>query len=217
MRWFFIVLVAANLVYFGWENYFRENRNDELSQQNKTVVDTAQGLKLLSEKGGAISEALPDSSVPDTGRGMLLGGYSQQARVEHLRQRLLALGVEGRIVERKSTVNHEYWVYMLPLSSRAATLRLVKELQARKFDAFLVNEGELANGVSLGVFPVEEAALVVIERLRLAGYRAETKKIPRGEVGYWYFVAEELSGLVDETLLKELTKTFPDIQIRVQE
>lgn len=214
MRLLLFVLVMANVAYFAWQNYFKPAPESRVRQISAPVSNTLPTLVLLSEaqsRTGALADGrrLPQGSQAGL---VQLGGFLERARAEELRQRLLSLGVDGQIVQKDTAAEQEYWVYMPPLSSRAATLRLLKELQARKLDGFLITQGELSNGISLGIFPHENSAEAILERLQIAGYQAQIKKISRKQSAYWFEISREGQRLVDEKILEALLQDFPSMQ-----
>ena len=214
MRSVLILLLLANVGYFAWQNYFKP---DVAVLPAKTVQVTSNNLPalvLLSEarQKPAMAQGEPPEFSGAAAGTLLLGGFVERSRIEELRQRLLSLGVGGEIVERQQATEEEYWVYMPPLSSRAATLRLLKELQARRLDGFLITQGELANGISLGIFPHENSADAILERLQIAGYQAKIKRIARAQSVYWFQVARDGQGLVDERMLRALSNDFQGMQ-----
>ncbi|TDQ36368.1 SPOR domain-containing protein [Thiopseudomonas denitrificans] len=215
MRLILLVLVAANIAYFAWQNYF--NIYPERSVPVRVVESQVNGLPslvLLSESRVERSWQQTNPVVPQglPGGRILLGGFVSRDEVDELRQRLLGLGIAGQVVQKDVPAEEEFWVYMPPLSSRAATLRLLKELQARKLDGYLITQGELANGISLGIFPHENSAEAVLERLQMAGYQAQIKKISRNQTAYWFEVSAAAQRLLDDKLLESLLKDFPLMQ-----
>lgn len=217
MRWILLLLVLVNLGYFAWETY----TGTSVPVRDAGVVKVIQksGLPpvlLVSEKpatGSANTERKEPAAEREAGQGkIVLGGFDSRERIEALRQRLLSLGLDGRIVEQSLDAEMEYWVYLPPLASRAATLRLLRELQARKVDGFLIAQGELANGISLGIFPREDSAKAVQVRLLNAGYQAQIKMISRQQSAYWFEVSGESQRLLDDEMLKELLDDFEGLQ-----
>ena len=85
-------------------------------------------------------------------------------------------------------------------------------MQARKLDGFLIAQGELANGISLGIFPHENSAEAILERLRQGGYQAQIKKISRKQEVFWFEVSSGSERLIDEATLQILLKDFPGMQ-----
>lgn len=221
MRWLFFVLVFANLVYFAWVSYLRPTGVI-------TVVSPAlegdknrgrgSGVILVSELDSASAQVGEDvGSLSLAGGGKtLLGGFLDRQRIEALKQRLLSFGIAGKVVQVEVEAEKEFWVYLAPLASRAATLRLLKELQARKLDGFLITQGELADGISLGIFPQEATAKAVYERVKLAGYDARLREITRSQNAYWFEVEASGQRLLDEGMLAVLLEDFPGLQHRQQ-
>lgn len=213
MRVLLLLLIMANIGYFAWYNYFRPVAAAPVIRSETASVKLP-GLTLLGEAGSAKAARQPaGTSLPDAGSElMLLGGFFDHETANALRQRMLGLGVDGQVIRQERPAEQEYWVFLPPLSSRAATLRLLKELQARKLDGFLIAQGELANGISMGIFPHENSAEAILERLRQGGYQAQIKKISRKQDVYWFEVSRGGERLIDEGTLQMLLKDFPGMQ-----
>ncbi len=213
MRVLLILLIMANIGYFAWYNYFRPAAPVSIVR-SKTITAQLPSLTLLGEPGAERAGRQAASvSLPDAENGlMLLGGFFDQATASAFEHRMLELGIDGQLVRQERPAEQEYWVYLPPLSSRAATLRLLKELQARKLDGFLIAQGELANGISLGIFPHENSAEAILERLRQGGYQAQIKKISRKQEVFWFEVSSGSERLIDEATLQVLLKHFPGMQ-----
>lgn len=213
MRILLFLLVAANIGYFAWYNYSRPAAPAPALSSTTTAAKLP-GLTLLAE----VPASQPDNKAADTGLSdaggelMLLGGFFEQESADALKQRLFGLGIDGQLVQQEKPAEREYWVYLPPLSSRTATLRLLKELQARKLDGFLIAQGELANGISMGIFPHESLAEEVMQRLQESGYQARIKTVSRKQAVYWFEVASRSEQLIDERTLQLLLKDFPAMQ-----
>ena len=93
-----------------------------------------------------------------------------------LEQRLRALGVVHHWQVESVDGPSDYWVYLPALPGSSATQRLLKELQSKNIESYLIAEGEIKGGISLGVFVREDAAIAVQNRLRQAGYEARIQK-----------------------------------------
>lgn len=215
MRISFVLLLVANIAYFAWHSYFQSG-NRGAAPQNKALAASLPQLELLGEERGIVPGNARDVRKQEgitAGGGLILGGFYEEKLAGQLRQRLLGVGVNGHIVQYQMEAEQEYWVYMPPLSSRAATLRLLKELQARKLDGFLITQGELSNGISLGIFQHENSAQAMFERLQQGGYQAKVKKISRQRPVYWFKVSASSERLIDETMLQALQNDFPGLQL----
>lgn len=213
MRWILVLLVASNILYFFWHNHLRPVPEKPVTELLLEAGEAAlPPVVLLAERQKKAGPEARAGTASSTAHKMLLGGFTQQEMADELRQRLLSLGIDGRLVTSELAAGEEFWVYMAPLSSRAATLRLLKELQARKIDGFLITQGELANGISLGIFQHESSAVAVLERLDLAGYQAKIKNISRQQSLYWFEVSAAGRRLLDDRTLSVLSVDFPGLQ-----
>ncbi|MFU7351981.1 SPOR domain-containing protein [Pseudomonas paraeruginosa] len=225
MRWFFLFLLALNVFYYVWHQQQSPLRAKEIAPL-ELYKDGQKNILLLAESdlaGKAHTERTQVPTMPpaqaETPAGsesacLYLGGGGAEADARRLQQRLLGLDIEAE-VEARGEMSVDYWVYLPPLASREAALRQLKELQARNIDSYLIGEGALANGVSLGMFSARDSAESAQARLKTAGYEAELKELPRGQRDFWVRVAPASRRLVDEQLLQELARDFKGLQHQI--
>lgn len=209
MRWIFLLLVALNIFYFVWTQ-----------QQPLSIGDGAasfvladgpkRNLSLVSEQ----QATSPARSAADTGEGMCLhlGGFEQEERATALAQRLLSLDIQAQQSAIRVEFAKDHWVYLPPFGSRDAALRQLRELQARGIDSYLVTEGDLQNGISLGIFSVQGSAAALLERMRAMGYGAELRELVRERREYWVRVPPAASDLIGDELLGRLSANFPGLR-----
>ncbi|MNV75508.1 Sporulation related domain protein [compost metagenome] len=139
---------------------------------------------------------------------LFLGGFEREEQAREVEQRLISLDVRSAVQPVDAAAGTDYWVYLTPLASREASLRQLKELQARKIDSYIVTQGDLVNGISLGIFPRLDSAESVMQRLRDAGYEPFMRELSRAHRDYWVRVAPESRRLVDDPLLEQLSRDF---------
>lgn len=212
MRWIFMLLVVLNAFYYVWHQ-------QQVPMQAKEVAplslyqDSRRDIQLLSESKpqerriSAVKEEQPEQAVC-----LFLGRFDEEAQAQQVEQRLLSLDIrsQSQVVESAGAV--DYWVYLPPLASRQASLRQLRELQARKIDSYIISQGDLANGISLGIFPRHDSADSVISRLRRAGYEPLLRELPRANRSHWVRIAPESRRLVDDSLLERLSLDFNGLQ-----
>lgn len=87
-------------------------------------------------------------------------------------------------------VSSTWWVHLPPFAAEADARVMLAELQTKKIDSFYMRTGELAGGISLGVFSRKESAYLWQADLQKRGYPALVKEIPR--MGKLFQVAIEL-------------------------
>lgn len=216
MRWLFLLLLLMNIGLFAWQHRLAPSGSSELPllarQTEGSSVQAVQGLTLMAEA----EKPGPQSPVSTAGGAaahcLVLGGFDAVERARQLEQRLLSLDVGARVVTTEASFGADHWVYIPPLASRQASLRQLRELQARGIDSYLITEGELANGILLGVFPRLDSAVSIAEKLRGAGYEPQVRELPRIYQEYWVRVARKSQRLVDDAMRARLSADFLDLK-----
>lgn len=217
MRWFFFLLILLNIGLFAWQQRMAPEVTSELSLTPRSeYAGPVETLQLLAEAGPRAAQPVAQVAVQlqaiPANECLVLGGFDAAERAGQLEQRLLSLDIGARVITRDAAFGSDHWVYIPPLASSQASLRQLRELQARGIDSYLITEGELANGILLGVYPRLEAAVGVADKLRAAGYEPQVRELPRVYQQYWVRVASKSRRLVDDQLLARLAGDFPDLK-----
>lgn len=210
MRWMFLLLVVLNLFYYVWHQQQAPLRPKEVAPLT-LAQDSKRDIQLLSESD---EPARREQAVREVAGAvcLFLGGFELESAATAVEQRLISLDIRSRVQSMDAAAEVEYWVYLPPLASRQASLRQLKELQARKIDSYIITQGDLANGISLGIFPREDSAKSVMQRLRDAGYESALRELPRSRRSYWVRIAPESRRLVGDALLQSLAFDFNGLQ-----
>ena len=203
MRWIAIVLVLLNAIYWGWL---------QLGQANEQKLSAKTDMKLYAEQVQrlevvTVTEPTPVDEpvkvVQEVAEVIedcwLIGPFEEAISVDQVRGRLKALSIDFPVRETEVETSRDYWVYLAPKANRKSALKLLRELQGKKIDSFLVTEGELANGISLGLFTQKERAERVREQRIEQGYDAEIKEVPRTLTQVWgLYDGRKYGPLMDE-------------------
>lgn len=215
MRWILLLLLLLNAFYYVWHQQQAPLRAKEVAPAD--AYQTARrDIRLLSEAGASsprsqaaapVAEASPEAAVC-----LFLGSFEEEARAKVVEQRLLSLDIQADVRSVDAAAGVEYWVYLPPLASRQASLRQLRELQARRIDSYIITQGELANGISLGIFPRNDSANSVMQRLRDVGYEPQIRELSRAHRNFWVRVAPQSRRLADEYLLGRLAGDFAGLQ-----
>ena len=212
MRWLFLLLFILNLFYYVWHQQQAPLRPVEVAPLEQYRL-RQQDIHLLSESSAvAVQPSALDKSSAAHSSCMFLGGFDVSGEAEALRQRLAGLDVESVVEGVDDATGVDYWVYLPPLGSRDASLRQLKELQARQIDSFIIAEGDLSNGISLGIFPRLESAESVMTRLVGAGYEPALRELSRDQRSYWVRVDPQHMRLVDGEMLGVLGADFRELR-----
>jgi hypothetical protein len=213
MRWLFLLLLVLNLFYYVWHQQQAPLRVKEIAPLS-LHQEVRQDIRLLSESGGAQSrrEHPVEAAAGGSEVCMFLGGFDQEDSAKLVEQRLITLDIQSQVRVVDAPAGLDYWVYLPPLASRQASLRQLKELQARKIDSYIITQGDLSNGISLGMFPRNESAESVMQRLREVGYEPQMRELPRAHRNFWVRIAPESRRLADDALLQSLARDFTGLQ-----
>jgi hypothetical protein len=215
MRWAFMLLVVLNLFYYAW--HLQEMHAIPKDMQFPALTRSVQeSIKLLSERSEPLSYTSPSVDQSSREKCLFIGGWGRRPPSEQLRQRVLSLGASGDITEESVSSDTDYWLYLAPLASREASLRQLRELQARQIESYLIAQGDLANGISLGMFARYEAAMSAAQRIRIAGYEPELRELPRSRNSYWVRIKPEERRLIGALVLQQLSVDFQNLQHRVE-
>ncbi|MDP9942748.1 SPOR domain-containing protein [Ectopseudomonas alcaliphila] len=215
MRWILLLLLLLNAFYYVWHQQQAPLRAKEVAPAN--AYQTARkDIRLLSEadapRSRAGSPAAAEAATPEAAVCLFLGSFEEEVRARVVEQRLLSLDIQAEVRSVDAAAGVEYWVYLPPLASRQASLRQLRELQARRIDSYIITQGELANGISLGIFPRNDSANSVMQRLRDVGYEPQIRELSRAHRSFWVRVAPESRRLADEFLLGRLAGDFAGLQ-----
>ncbi len=226
MRWTVIFLVFANLSYFAWGSYHESRGGYWLPEESDDYTEvSAERLVLLVETSGAHSATSSDmagvkpliNSSIQSGRKLVneclvVGPFANVVEVDELQQRLFAVGVSSHERADENSQQQDYWVHIPPLPSRDAAIRLLRELQAQRIDSFVITQGELANGISLGLFSRSESAKTVSRRLTDAGYGVAIKSLPRVPEQWWLEMDSTVESRLSSSFWDETTDQFPELK-----
>lgn len=191
MRSIFIALIIINLLVFAAQWLLRDSPSLVAAAPLAAQAPSLQGasLQLLSEAEGAAQKKAPvvsanrtpsrPSAVEASSMCTMVGPFIQLLHAEYLIERLQAMEADAEIQAIEVPDGLGYWVYLPPEMSEKEALRRLYELQAKKIDSYIIPNGELTNGISLGIFNDRSAANIRINEIREQGYRAELREVAR--------------------------------------
>lgn len=185
MRWVFFCVLILNVVYLVWSLAVSSAPTPAIS----VAPQSSEGheLTLLAEAGvESGTEALVGESSPLC---VTLGPWGSMAPAQKKLTELNQRGYVGRVSPVQVAKDRLHWVFLPAVESREAALRVLRDLQNKKVDSFIVGEGEDENAISLGYFSSPESARGLSVKMQTAGYPAETRETERVEIEYWLYFA----------------------------
>lgn len=211
MRTLFVVLLLGNLALAGWifsQTPFAQDflgAGDDQVSRKDMVADSkppatsalaskqapeAQDSRRPADAGDEVEEP-PGSagaraaSMSDARICELLGPFVDEGQGEGILAKLRQTGVEAEISGMDVPGPSDYWVYHPPLSSRRAALRKLAEFQSKGIDSFVITQGALVNGVSLGLFTQKRSADDLVSQIQRLGYPAQIQEVYRSRREFW--------------------------------
>ncbi|MCB1837572.1 MAG: SPOR domain-containing protein [Alcanivoracaceae bacterium] len=187
MRWVFFCLLILNVVYLVW-NLVAAAVTPAVPQVAPAAA-SAPTLALVDETvaGGQRGQVSASQVQPELALCATLGPWESAAAADKVLSGLSAQGYRGTLRTILAERERLHWVYLPAYPDRDAALRVLRELQSRDVDSFVVSDGEDANAISLGYFSSEESARGLAVKMKAAGYPAETRVTNRKVSEYWLY------------------------------
>ncbi len=195
-------MVMINLAYLGYQ--FSQPETVEHASSVIVAVNDAKPIRLLSEtkvRAKSVSQAPVRQSLC-----WAVGPYLAELDAKNMHSRMLALDIPAYQDKRSVVVKTESWVYLPPLANKKMALRKLKELQKRKIDSFVITEGELANGISLGLFSQQESVDRLLEKLAKKKIIPKVKSLERKRNQIWLMAPLSKRAPIDEKTRLRLLK-----------
>ena len=218
MRAIFILLLAANLVFFGYQYLTAANNKAATDVKVKIEVSAqGEGLQLLTEqeRGAELRartksepkaelQSVVDDEQTEAEFCTMIGPYGQLLQAEYAVERLVALGAVAHITPVEIKEGESYWVHLKPEMSEKEALRRLYELQKKNIESHIIAKGELNNGISFGRFADYAEAEARSAEIKNHGYDAEIKMLPKMIQETWVVVEAGFAEKIDETVWSDL-------------
>lgn len=216
MRWLFVFLIVLNGIY--WLYLWRLPPAQPVAEAAPpaAVATGAASLQLLAERPpppreDPVLERLPEVAVepPPVPACLMLGPFAEMVSGRQVMERLRALDFAASLYRISVPGVPDYWVHIPPLPSRQAALTRLRELQAQGIESFVITEGDLVNGISLGLFSRQHAALTLAERHRRQGLEVDVREIPRMQSQIWLILEDARPSDLPDELWERLRRGAP--------
>jgi hypothetical protein len=185
MRWVFLSLVCLNLLVMVWfwrdQVGLSEGKVNEPQQEGETLI-------LISELPASdisYKDIKKKTTEHFESRCYSVGPLADRIDAKHLKVRAEALGFSSQLRALTTGSSVEHWVHIPPLVNRQQSLQLLRELQGREIDSYIITQGELAEGISLGLFRNAKSANKLAKKMRKLEYDVVIKEVLRGEKELW--------------------------------
>ena len=216
MRWIFLTLLLLNALFAAME-WSSQSERREILDKPYQVIGGGERLTLLRESGGFGEAGVVPGAQPEIDSlCLLLGPLKGEVKAVQLLSAFQDKSIKAELVTQDIVKAPNYWVYLAPFDSRKAAITKLRELQSVKVDSYLITQGELANGISLGVFENIDSARRMSKRRIGQGYDVKIAELDKKEFEYWVAVMEGYTEELDvevSKLIRKLEMSFEKRQI----
>ncbi len=180
-----------------------ENRKVELDSQNQ-VSDAVEELPPVP---------LEERSMDQAGC-LVFGPFLEPSQKDDFAGFFTQSGFKATVEEILVSRQPRYWAYIEPLDSARSALSMMAKIRERGVNAFLIGDGDLVNGLSLGVYEHEEQAKILGQTLVDLGVEI---KMTEKSNSYAYYevviwpVNDEIP--ISEILIK-VRERYPQVKYR---
>jgi len=135
-----------------------------------------------------------------------VGAFTTMSEAEYFVERLSEGGVKSTVKNVLVSTTVGFWLYLPPLPSGKELRRRLAELQRQGVDSYAIPDGELANGISLGMFSGQQRAQNLQKSISRLGYSPKIAEVPRERRELWVFLLKgEEQKVSDEMWFKWLS------------
>jgi hypothetical protein len=182
MRWVFFSLLILNVVYLVFSLIMRAA--PEPQRALVAVPAAAPATLVLLEE----SVAAPRGAPAEAGMPALcpvVGPWEQLGLADQAARSLQGSGYKARVESLRVARDRLHWVYLPAVQNKEQALRVLRELQAKGVDSFIVAEGADANAISLGYFSSADSARGLMIKMQTSGYPADVRQTAKEATEYW--------------------------------
>lgn len=185
-------LVLVNVAVMLW--LFTSNNQTNSGKSSSAPLLQGDKLIMVSEVGsGELRPRVAEKQIGDTvlperpvdavaaeddqpPQCVISGPFETRNEAELLADQVSSLGLDTAVFSRKTETSGSIMVYIEPFVSAQEAQRELRVLQSSGVDSFVIADGELDNGISLGVFRTRQNALTQQVRIERLGYETNTRQ-----------------------------------------
>lgn len=216
LRWMVIGLFVVNVAYFFWNRHAPANPEPVVSLPSQPAAGKRLALldELKPSDRSAGGVAMDRAAAPPVPVCHMIGPFKEKVSARQVKDRLKALDIDVVTYQLQIPEKPDYWVHLGPMRSRKEALDVLRELQGKKIDSFLITEGELVNGISLGFFTKEDLAQAVQKQRKEQGYDAKIRQVPRFSQQLWEVLDAEQYNKFSDPLWEKVKAGTEGLELR---
>ena len=178
-----------------------------------STVGVALGnLQLAKVKEPVVATAVAPPEIVAVPVCIQLGGFDDEADATQAQARLAALDIASRITLAQKQVVKDYWVYLEPFKTFQDAKNELAELNLKGVDSFIFTEGDLKNGLSLGVYSLRENASTIFKKIEGLGYAPRIRESYQDMNTYFLLLTAEGTAFFNPGILETLQLRYPSLE-----
>lgn len=211
MKWIVLTLFALNVALGGWLFWQESQPPAEQVRPPQSLLNNL-GLDAQTLERVRSSERQPAATTTQApAQCIRITGLTGEDQAQVIQARLGALEVVSERQTRLEVVRSDYWVVLGPFDSQAVSRERLSELQSTGIESFLIGQGELAGGISLGLFSSNANAQRRQQELLEQGINARIERVDRTQEVLLLDIGLASARLLSDGALESIIRDFEGV------
>lgn len=208
MKWIILTLLVLNLALGGYQ-YWQTTQpvaqvaEPSVAQLNNLAIDQATRNQLAELEQTVVAEP-----VVEPLQCIRITGIAAEDQADIIQSRLRALEVSSDMSTRDEILRSDYWVVIGPFETDQQGRDRLAQLQADDIESFLINQGRLAGGISLGLFSSDANARTRVSELASQDIEARVERVDRTRTVWVLTVGAESARQISNAAVESIVSEF---------
>lgn len=208
MKWIILTLLVLNLALGGYQ-YWQTMQpavqvvEPSVAQMNNLAIDQATRNRLAELEQTVVAEPAVEPL-----QCIRITGIAAEDQAYIIQSRLRALEVSSDMSTREEILRSDYWVVIGPFDTDQQGRDRLAQLQADGIESFLINQGRLAGGISLGLFSSDANARTRVSELAGQDIEARVERVDRTREVWVLTVGAESARQISNAAVDSIVSEF---------
>ncbi len=208
MKWIILTLLVLNLALGGYQ-YWQTTQpavqvaEPSVAQMNNLAIDQATRNQLAELEQTVVAEPAVEPL-----QCIRITGIAAEDQADIIQSRLRALEVSSDMSTREEILRSDYWVVIGPFDTDQQGRDRLAQLQADEIESFLINQGRLAGGISLGLFSSDANARTRVSELAGQDIEARVERVDRTREVWVLTVGAESARQISNAAVDSIVSEF---------
>ncbi len=186
MKFIFLFLLMANV---GLAGYFLLSPDQVAVANPEGEQIEAPTVLLVDEVKEAQVQPKIIEQVEQKPLCTRLGPFIKRSASNIVVKQLELLDVDAGVEIEDTKISSAFQVVIPPLGSRTEARSLFEDLKSKSIDSFVIRDGALENGISLGMYTRIESAEARKKDMDVKGYASEIVPVLKDAKQYWLHIS----------------------------